>query len=463
MLYCPYGQKMLTKEKNMLRSPRGKSHQIKEVTANSIAAEMGVEKGDFLLTIDDNNVADVFDYRMMTAATRLEVLIKKPSGEEWLLEIDKEEDEDLGLVFATEMMDEYRSCGNKCIFCFIKQMPPGLRETLYFKDDDTRLSFLQGNYVSLTNLTDEDIDRIIRYRLQPINISIHTSDAKLRTLMMGNPLAGEALAVLDRLFAAEITMNGQIVLCKGINDESKLTQTLDDLVKYLPYLQSVSVVPAGLTKHRNGLYPLVAYDHEDAKKVLALIENYREPLFDQYQNHFVHAADEWYLMAGEYLPPMKAYDNYPQLANGVGMMRLFLDEFAEEMAKSKQKTMISLSAPTVISIATGELAYSYIKMMSAQMEAAFPGLTIHVYPIINHFFGGGVTVSGLLTGEDLTTQLKGCELGERLLLPVNIVSHDRQSLLDGMTVTKLQNALQVTVDIVESSGRDFVKAIIRSK
>ena len=283
-------------------------HIIKSIEPGSIAEELGIEKGDILLSINDQEVEDVFDYHFYVNDEQLVLTIEKPDGEEWELEIEKDYEEDLGIEFEQGLMDEYRSCRNKCIFCFIDQMPKGMRDTLYFKDDDSRLSFLQGNYVTLTNMSDHDIDRIIRYHLEPINISFHTTNPELRCQMLHNRFAGEALKKVDRLYEAGIEMNGQIVLCRGINDGEELERTIRDLSGYLPCLQSVSVVPVGLTKYRDGLYPLEPFTPEDARKVLEVVHRWQDELYEKWGSHFIHAGDEWYLLAGEEMPPQERYD-----------------------------------------------------------------------------------------------------------------------------------------------------------
>ncbi|MCL2254980.1 MAG: DUF512 domain-containing protein [Lachnospiraceae bacterium] len=433
-------------------------HFIKNIIADSIAAEMGIERGDWLLEIDGTAPTDIFDYRFLIADEYIELLIEKPNGEEWLLEIDKEENEDLGIEFADGLMDEYRSCQNKCIFCFIDQMPTGLRETLYFKDDDARLSFLQGNYVTLTNMSDDDVSRIIKYHLSPINISIHTTDPELRIKMLNNRFAGEALQKIARLFSAGITMNGQIVLCKGINDGNNLEQTIKDLTIYLPHLESVSVVPAGITKFRENLYPLEKFTKSDALEVLKTIHRFQEEIFAEHKTHFIHASDEWYILAGLELPLAVRYDGYLQLENGVGMMRLLLDEFDEALGEIINSGIII--GEREISLATGLLSYEYIKILTMRLTDHFPHLTVHVYGITNHFFGENITVSGLLTGTDLLEQLKDVNPGGCLLLPENILRFGEDVFLDGITVKELENALQVKADIVKSSGRDLINSIL---
>lgn len=434
-------------------------HIVEQVAPGSIAQELEIEPGDAVAAINGNAIEDIFDYQYYTQDEYIEVLIRKTSGEEWLLEIDKEYDEDLGITFANGLMDEYRSCRNKCIFCFIDQMPEGMRDTLYFKDDDSRLSFLQGNYVTLTNMSDKDIDRIIRYNLSPINVSFQTTNPELRCKMLNNRFAGQALEKAWKLARAGITMNGQIVLCKGVNDGEELERSIRDLAEFLPNLESVSVVPVGLSKYREGLFPLEPFTKEDARQVLSMVHRWQDKLFREQGVHFVHASDEWYILAEENLPEEGRYDGYLQLENGVGMLRLLLDEFQEALDTLKRTKGVEIPARE-LSIATGKLAYSFISDMAGQLMAQYPQLAIHVYPIQNDFFGELITVSGLLTGQDLLAQLKTRQLGEKLLLPQNMFKSGEKIFLDDMTLDALEKALQVPIDIVKSSGQDFLDAIV---
>ncbi len=438
-----------------------KTHIISKILPGSIAEELEIEAGDKLLAIDNTEIEDVFDYQFLIQDTYIEVLIEKPEGEQWLLEVEKEYDEDLGIEFENGLMDEYRHCHNKCIFCFIDQMPPGMRETLYFKDDDSRLSFLQGNYVTLTNMSEHDIDRIIRYHLSPINISFQTMNPQLRCQMLNNRFAGDALKKVDKLFEAGITMNGQIVLCKGVNDGEELEYSIKEMTKYLPHLESVSVVPVGLSKYRDGLYPLEPFSKEDAEKVIDIIESWQKKIYPEYGLHFIHASDEWYILAGREMPEEERYDGYLQLENGVGMIRLQMEEFRDGMEELKNTRVLpDISVAEEISLATGRLAYPYIKRMADEMEAVFPNLRLHVYEIVNEFFGELITVSGLLTGQDIKMQLAGKELGSRLLLPQNVLRSGEDVFLDDYTKTDLENALQVPINIVKSSGYDFIQSIL---
>ena len=430
------------------------THIIEAVEEGGIAAELGIEPGDRLLSIDGHEIEDIFDYQFYVEEEELLLLIEKPDGEQWELEIEKDPDEQLGITFEQGLMDDYRSCRNKCIFCFIDQMPPGMRETLYFKDDDSRLSFLQGNYITLTNMSDRDVERIVRYRLEPINISFHTTNPELRCRMLHNRFAGEALKKVDILYQGGIEMNGQIVLCKGINDGEELERSIRDLGAYFPLLRSVSVVPVGLTKYREGRCPLEPFTKEDAKKVLEVIRRWQEKFYREYGLHFIHAGDEWYLLAEEEVPGEEQYDGYLQLENGVGMLRLLLNEFEEGYAKLE-----TAAVQGEISIATGKLAYPYIRRMAERMEEKYPGLCIHVYQIRNDFFGEKITVSGLITGQDIISQLKGKNLGSCLLLPCSMMKADEDVFLDDYTVKDVSEALQVRIDIVKSSGQDLIDSI----
>ena len=435
-----------------------KGHLIGRVLPQSIAEELGIEPGDRLLAINGQEIMDVFDYQYYIKDEYIEVLVAKPSGEEWLLEIDKDYEEDLGVEFENGLMDAYRSCHNKCIFCFIDQMPKGMRDTLYFKDDDSRLSFLQGNYVTLTNMSEHDIERIIRYHLSPINVSFQTTNPELRCRMLNNRFAGEALKKVDRLYEGGIIMNGQIVLCKGVNDGAELDRSIRDLTRYIPQLESVSVVPVGLSRYREGLYPLEPFEREDARAVLSLIHSWQDRIYREHGIHFVHASDEWYALAGLPMPEEERYDGYLQLENGVGMLRLQEEEFTQALALAKEST--ALGAEREVSVATGVLAYPYICKMADRLMEAFPLLTIHVYEIKNYFFGEMITVSGLLTGGDIRKQLQGKLLGEALFLPENVLRTEERIFLDDMTQQELGDALQVTVNIVKSSGHDFVRQML---
>lgn len=454
-----FGKKQETKSKNRrsTRSLKMKKHEhiVKSLMPGGIGEELGIEPGDKLLAINGNEIQDVFDYYYYEESEQLLLLIEKPDGEEWELEIEKDEDESLGIEFDQSLMDEYRSCRNKCMFCFIDQMPKGMRETLYFKDDDSRLSFLQGNYITLTNMSDHDVERIVKYRLEPINISFQTTNPELRCKMLHNRFAGEALKKVDILYRGQIEMNGQIVLCKGVNDGEELERTIRDLTGYLPYLKSVSIVPVGLTKYRDGLYPLEPFTKEDAREVLSVIHRWQEKIYQEHGIHMIHAGDEWYVLAEEEVPEEARYDGYLQLENGVGMMRLLFNEVQEALS-----AVTGDERQREISLATGRLMYPYIGKILEEIRKKFPNITTHLYAIRNDFFGERITVSGLITGQDLTGQLKGQPLGERLLLPCNMLKIGEPVFLDDFTLEEVENSLQVKTDIVKSSGQDLLDAVI---
>ena len=433
-----------------------RKHMVSRVLPDSIAEELGLEPGDRLVSVNGQPVEDVFDYRYLMNEELVVLLVEKPDGEEWELEVEKEYEEDLGIEFENGgLMDDYRSCSNKCMFCFIDQMPPGMRETLYFKDDDSRLSFLQGNYVTLTNMSEKDIERVICYHLEPINISFQAMNPELRCKMLHNRFAGKALDKVDMLYNAGITMNGQIVLCKGVNDGDELEYSLEKLSAYAPVLQSVSVVPVGLTKYRKGLYPLEPFNKEDAEKVLGQIERWQKSMMEKYGIHFIHASDEWYILADRELPCEDEYDGYLQLENGVGMLRLLETEVKE--------TLEGLSGDdrkVTGRIATGKLAAPFIARYIKEIQKKYPNVQISVTTIENRFFGEKITVSGLITGQDLKEQLSGLDLGEKLLIPCSMLKGDEEIFLDNMTLEELSEALNTEIVIVDTGGRDLVEAVI---
>lgn len=433
-----------------------KGHTIKSVDPGSIADELGLEPGDRLLSIDGHELEDIFDYEYYIENESIMVVIAKKNGEEWELDIENDY-QDLGLTFENGLMSDYKSCHNKCVFCFIDQMPKGMRETLYFKDDDSRLSFLQGNYVTLTNMKDKDIERIIKFKLAPINISVQTTNPELRCKMLHNRFAGEALKKIDRLYEAGTPMNGQVVMCKNLNDGDELDRTIRDLTKYIPCMESVSVVPVGLSKYRDGLYPLEPITAEDAAKTIDIIEKWQKKVYAEHGIHFIHASDEFYILAGRELPEEERYDGYIQLENGVGMIRLLTTEVHEaldELEGDEEKEELS--------IATGKLAAVYLAGFLEEIKKKFPNRKVHLYPIRNDFFGEMITVAGLITGQDLIAQLKDKPLGSRLLLPECMFRSGEEVFLDDITRQEVENALQVPVNIVKSSGQDFVNTVLHA-
>lgn len=456
-----------------MKDSKKQGHIIKLVYPDSIAEELEIEAGDVLLEINGNPIEDVFDYRYLINDEYIEVLIRKSNGEEWLLEIDKEYDEDLGIEFENSLMSEYRSCSNKCIFCFIDQMPPGMRDTLYFKDDDSRLSFLQGNYITLTNMQEKDIDRIIHMQLAPINISVQSTNPELRCKLLHNRFAGDKLKYIDKLYENHIEMNGQIVCCKGVNDGEELRRSITDLMKYLPYMRSVSVVPAGVTKFRDNLYPIEAFSNEDACDIIDMIESFQKQCFDEFGLHFIHASDEFYILAERDFPEEERYDGYIQLENGVGMMRLFATEFddaleafvnSKELEKVRLKVLKSPDRYRA-TIPTGKLAYGMIKMCADKLMEYIPGLEINVCEIKNHFFGETITVTGLITGQDLKTQLNEIadreeSLGERVIISSSMLRSGEEVFLDDMTVDGLSEAISTRVVPIDTTGEAFLEALI---
>lgn len=430
-------------------------HIIKSIAPGSIAEELELSVGDELLRINGKRIQDVFDYHYLTNDEYLTLLIKKPDGEEWEFEIEKDYEDDLGITFEENLMDQYRSCHNKCIFCFIDQMPPGMRETLYFKDDDARLSFLQGNYITLTNMSEEDVERICFYKLSPINISVQTMNPELRCKMLNNRFAGDALKKIRRFYDAGITMNSQVVLCKDINDGAELEYTVRELEKYLPYMQSLSVVPVGLTKYREKLFPLKKFEPEDAKKVLTQIQALQAEMLQKHGTRFIHASDEWFLTAGYPIPEADYYEGYGQLENGVGMVRSLMDEVTEYL-----DTLLGDERTHEASIATGMLVAPVIKQLAEQVCRKFPNITVHVYPIINRFFGEDITVAGLITATDLMDQLKDKPLGSYLMLTSAMLRSGEDVFLDDFTLGDVQTTLQTPIRIVKSDGMSFVNAII---
>lgn len=433
----------------------GKGHKVKNIIPGSIAEELEIEPGDIVISINDNEIKDVFDYHFYVNDEYIILLLEKPYGEQWELEIEKEYEEDLGIEFEQGLMDEYRSCNNKCMFCFIDQMPPGMRETLYFKDDDARLSFLQGNYITLTNMKEEDLERIILYKLSPINISIHTTNPELRCKMLCNRFAGEALKKVKKLYDGGIEMNSQIVLCKGINDGVELERSIKDLSKMLPYMNSLSIVPAGLTKYRNGLTSLEKFQKEDTRKVLSLIHKWQDKLLKEHGTKFVFASDEWYILAGLPIPEEEYYEGYGQIENGVGMVRSLIDEVKEELEKRDGD-----NRKKKVTTVTGKLVSSEIKKLVKMVQKKYPKIEVQVVTIENEFFGPDITVTGLLTGQDIINQLNRKNLGDYMLVPSVMLRSGERVLLDDLTVEDMEKALQISIRIVQSDGKSFVKSIV---
>ena len=428
--------------------------KITEVERRSHAERAGLLAGDVLVSINGNEINDVLDYRFYLAERRVEIAFLR-GGEERVTVINKGEYSDIGLGFETPLMDKKRSCKNGCIFCFIDQNPKGMRETIYFKDDDSRLSFLHGNYITLTNLPDSDVDRIVKMRFSPINVSIHTTNPDLRVKMMKNKRSGEVLDYLRRFYEAGLSMCGQIVLCRGINDGEELLRSMRDLSQYYDKMGSVSIVPAGLTKHRDGLYPLTDFNAAEAAEVIDTVEAFALEHKRRTGSRMFFLADEFYLKAGRPIPDAEYYEGYPQLENGVGMLRSFDEDFAlgEESAEVSD-------TPRTVSIATGVAAYPKMLEYATRVKKMRPQMQTKVYKITNRFFGESITVAGLLTGRDLLEQLSGKDLGEVLYLPQNALRAGEETFLCGMTVSQLSESLGVRVVAIADDGYELATALL---
>lgn len=427
--------------------------EITGIEKNSPAAKAHILAGDILVSINGNPITDVLDYRFYITEKKLDITLDR-RGETITVTIKKPQYDDIGLEFATYLMDKKHSCKNKCVFCFIDQNPKGMREDIYFKDDDSRLSFFFGNYITLTNLTDADIDRVIKMRISPINISVHTTNPDLRVKMMKNKNAGTSLRFLDRLRDGDIAMNAQIVLCKNLNDGAELDRTLNDLSAYYPHIESIAVVPSGLTKHREGLYPLEPFNKEDARRVIDQIDRKRAENEKKYGERIIQAADEWYLKAELPLPDESYYDGYPQLDNGVGCITNQKDEISAEI-ENLSEDGFSLDAPREVSVVTGVAAYDFIRSAAKNLEKHFPGLTVHVYGVVNRFFGESITVSGLLTGGDMYEHLKDKPLGQTVFIPSVTLRHEGDLFLDNMSLDEFAEKLGVPVVPVTNDGAEF--------
>ena len=430
--------------------------KITSVLRHSRAAKAGIREGDVLVSINGNGIRDVLDYRFYLTEREVRLVLSREEHE-YAVTIKKGEYDDIGLEFETPLMDKKQRCKNKCIFCFIDQNPDGLRESLYFKDDDSRLSFLHGNYITLTNMQDSDIERIVKMRFSPINISVHTTNPDLRVKMMKNKRAGEVLSYLDDFFNARLNMCAQIVLCRGVNDGEELVRSMRDLAKYYPYMTSVSVVPAGMTKFRDGLYPLTDFTRDEAIDVINTVNAFGEKLRAELGSRVFFAADEFYLKAGMDIPDKDYYEEYPQIENGVGMLRSFMDEF--DIGTDDISELLSFKGVRTLSVATGVASYQFIKSLTDRIMSITDKVKISVYQIKNNFFGESITVSGLLTGKDICEQLSGKELGDRLLIPSAALRSGEDIFLCGMTLGELSEKLNTEIRVTENDGFDFIDAV----
>lgn len=435
---------------------------VKTIEKGSIAEEIGIEAGDTLLSINGQKIGDIFDYRYLSTEESLSIQIEKMDGEIWDIDVEKEQYDDLGMEFEDPLMDGSKSCTNKCIFCFIDQLPKGMRNTVYFKDDDSRLSFLSGNYVTLTNMKNSDLDRIIRYRMSPINISVHAADPDVRRFMLGNRFAGDVIAKIKRLVNGGITVNTQIVLCRGINDGRELDRTISELSELFPQMASISVVPVGITKWRQDLFELQPFDSAASLSVVEQVEGWQRKLLDKTGSRVVYIADEFYIMAGRELPPCSTYEDFPQIENGVGLVSLLLEEFHEALKDKNQHAEVKCASVPErhVSIATGMSVCKYIKGMAQELEKRYNKLKVSVYPIKNNYFGENVTVTGLLVGSDIAEQLMDEDKGCELLISRSMLKADEDVFLDDYTVGLLQEKLCTKVVIVENSGDDFINKVL---
>ena len=432
--------------------------KITSVEERSRAGAAGILSGDILVAINGNEINDVLDYRFYLAERSVTLTLSR-GGKSFSVDIKKGEYEDIGLDFETPLMDKKQTCKNKCIFCFIDQNPKGMRDTVYFKDDDSRLSFIHGNYITLTNMTDKDVARIVKMRFSPLNISIHTTNPELRVKMMKNKRAGDVLRYLDDFMAAGLSMCGQIVLCKGVNDGAELLRSMRDLSKYHPNLTSVSVVPAGLTRYREGLYTLTDFTEDEAAAVIDMIDSFAEEHKKKFGSRLFFAADEFYLKAKREIPDDSYYEDYPQIENGVGMLRSFSEEF-DIAVRDIGELLDESSAPRRIATVTGLASYPMIRSAADEIMQKTNKIHIDVYPIKNNFYGDSITVTGLLTGRDIAEQLPSPLDCDELLIPGVTLRCPEMDFLCGMKLSELRERLGVKIRVVENDGFDFLYAVL---
>ena len=432
--------------------------RITDVVKGGRAKKAGILPDDILISINGKEINDVLDYRFYLAETKILVCVER-AGKRLEFKIKKKEYDDIGLDFETPLMDKKHSCENKCIFCFIDQLPKGMRSSLYFKDDDSRLSFLHGNYITLTNLHDKDIDRIIAMHISPVNVSVHTTNPELRVKMMKNKRSGEVLSYLGKLADAKIKLCCQIVLCKGINDGDELDRTMRDLEALAPAMESTSIVPAGLTKFRDGLYSLDSFSPEECADVIKQVTEFGDKCKEKHGTRLFFAADEFYVKAGLPLPSDEFYEDYSQIENGVGMLTDMQTDIDFELEDSEKYLPLKDTERTV-SIATGYSSYEHILTVADKVKAVFPKLTINVYRIKNNFFGESITVSGLLTGKDIIEQLTDKELGDALLIPANCLRADGDVLLDDISPEDISATLGVPVHPTENGAEAFIANLL---
>lgn len=437
-----------------LRNVNEDRNIIEKIEKGSIGEEIGLEIGDILLEINSTEVKDIIDYKYLISDDYVLVSILKKNNEIWDYEIEKDFDEDLGIAFTNPLIDKAKRCSNKCIFCFIDQLPENMRETLYFKDDDSRLSFLQGNFITLTNMTDEEIDRIIEYRISPINVSVHTTNPELRVKMLNNKNAGRVYEILKRFHEAQLDVNCQIVLVPGVNDGLEFKRTIEDLSKLYPTVKSVAAVPVGVTKYREGLYNVVPYDGDMSRQLIQETNKYQERLLEEIGTRFIFLSDEFYALSKIDLPSYEAYEGFPQFENGVGLMKLFEKEIEEELGKIKEP----IEKRDRLIIPTGKLAYNYMQELASRIEEKFPGLDIEVIQINNKFFGETITVAGLLTGQDILEGIAPIE-SDVILISQDMLKSGEDIFLDDMTLGEFKSQVDGNVHVVEVDGENMINTI----
>ena len=431
---------------------------ISKVYKDSIADELGIEVGDLLISINGEPIHDIIEYRFLLSDEYLEVEIQKQNREVYIYEIEKDYDDDLGIEFTNPIIDKAKSCRNKCVFCFIDQLPKGMRETLYFKDDDSRLSFLQGNFVTLTNMSEEDINNIIKYRISPINISVHTTNPELRKTMIKNKFAGNLYSIMERLAEAQIQMNCQIVLCPGYNDKEELERTVSDLTKLYPYVNSAAAVPVGITKHREHLPNLEIFNEKTAGETIDQVDKLQKKYLKELGTRFIFLSDEFYIMANSKLLDYDEYEGFIQFENGVGMISKFEREIKDYLENLSEDHKSKIKK---VSIATGHSAYEFMCEMAKCIMEKCPNVQIDVYKIINNFFGDTITVSGLVTATDIIDQLKDKNLGETLYIPRSMLKADEEIFLDSITLENLSDIMGLEVVPCLNEGKDFIDKILK--
>ena len=431
---------------------------ISKVYKDSIADELGIEVGDLLISINGEPIHDIIEYRFLLSDEYLEVEIQKQNREVYIYEIEKDYDDDLGIEFTNPIIDKAKSCRNKCVFCFIDQLPKGMRETLYFKDDDSRLSFLQGNFVTLTNMSEEDINNIIKYRISPINISVHTTNPELRKTMIKNKFAGNLYSIMERLAEAQIQMNCHIVLCPGYNDKEELERTVSDLTKLYPYVNSAAAVPVGITKHREHLPNLEIFNEKTAGETIDQVDKLQKKYLKELGTRFIFLSDEFYIMANRKLLDYDEYEGFIQFENGVGMISKFEREIKDYLENLSEDHKSKIKK---VSIATGHSAYEFMCEMAKCIMEKCPNVQIDVYKIINNFFGDTITVSGLVTATDIIDQLKDKNLGETLYIPRSMLKADEEIFLDNITLENLSDIMGLEVVPCLNEGKDFIDKILK--